>query len=220
VTTDVAVVRHGVDEAYGDAPEQELGEPFTVLHYCSSREPSRKGTLELLEAWGDAMAGEELKPGKHRLQVISAFPKEHGRLVYNIPRADIVEAKEQPPEMQALRYGSAHLVAQPSRAEGFGCIPLEALATGTPVLATGCTGHAEHVWGKGMVLVGHGELASCGQSAGRAPVLDRAHLKERLLYAIRAYDRLRAEALARRPDIVEHWAWSRVLEPLRGLLGG
>jgi glycosyltransferase involved in cell wall biosynthesis len=222
VEVPIEVVPHGVDKAFGEVEPLELEdkEPFIVLHFCSAKEPARKGTPELLQAWGNAMAGEGLQSGKHRLQVVSAFPKEHGRLVYDIPGVDLIVAQEFPPELQALRYRSAHLVAQPSRAEGFGCIPLEALATGTPVLATGCTGHAEYMEGKGVVVVPHGEHGFCGQSEGRAPTLDVGTLKEHLLNGIGAYGRLRAEALARRPKLVEYWSWRRALEPLRGLLGG
>lgn len=36
-------------------------------------------------------------------------------------------------------------VVQPSRAEGFGLVPLEALALGVPVVATGCTGHEAYL---------------------------------------------------------------------------
>lgn len=35
-------------------------------------------------------------------------------------------------------------VVQPSRAEGFGIVPLEARSVGTPVILTNVTGHAEH----------------------------------------------------------------------------
>ena len=45
----------------------------------------------------------------------------------------------------ASYLGGFDLVCQPSRAEGFGLVPLEARACGVPVAATLCTGHADHM---------------------------------------------------------------------------
>jgi glycosyltransferase involved in cell wall biosynthesis len=215
VKTPVEVVNHGVDSRYFEAEEENLGrEPFVVHHYCSAREPARKGTVELVEAWTGAV-----EPGEHLLRVFSAFPEEHAVLASEAAGVEVVASAARPPAFQACRYAQAHLVAQPSRAEGFGCIPLEARACGTPVLATSCTGHAEHFRGEGIVIVQHGELQPCGQSKGRAPALEVDVLREQLLFGIEHYDRLRAEALSRRRSIEEHWSWRRVLEPLRDLLG-
>ncbi len=218
----IEVVNHGVDKAFFEVEPLELEdkEPFVVLHFCSAREPARKGTVELLLAWRDLILSGELAPGKHMLQVVSAFSVEHEDRISNIPQVALIPAQEGPPELQALRYRGAHLVAQPSRAEGFGCIPLEALATGTPVLATKCTGHAEYMGGQGEVVVPHRRLGLCGQSEGLAPTLDVATLRESLLYGIGAYGRLRTEALARQPELVESWSWRQVLKNLPDLLGG
>ena len=51
----------------------------------------------------------------------------------------------------------ARVVAYPSRYEGFGLVPLEALATGTPVVAT-TTGAIPEVLGDGGLLVAPGDV--------------------------------------------------------------
>jgi glycosyltransferase involved in cell wall biosynthesis len=224
VEVPIEVVRHGVDPAFGEAEVRELEdkEPFVVTHFCSALEPARKGTPELLTAWRNLINSGELEKDKHLLRVVSAFSVEHEGRINNIPQTELTPAQEGPPDVQATRYLDTHFVAQPSRAEGFGCIPLEALATGTPVLATSCTGHAEYMGSRlgGEAVVPHGGLAPCGQSEGMAPTVDVATLREVLLYGIGAYGRLRGEALARRPELRESWSWRRVLENLPDLLGG
>ena len=58
---------------------------------------------------------------------------------------EVLEDVPSSPEDFAEELRTVTAVLQPSRAEGFGLIPLQAVACGTPALLTGATGHAEYV---------------------------------------------------------------------------
>ena len=60
----------------------------------------------------------------------------------------------------------ASVVAYPSRYEGFGLVPLEALAAGTPVVAT-ATGAIPEVLGDGGLLVPPGDVDALGEGLAR-----------------------------------------------------
>jgi alpha-1,3-rhamnosyl/mannosyltransferase len=100
------------------------------------------------------------------------------------------------PDVDALLAGAA-AVAFPSRYEGFGNGALEALARGTPVVASDATSLPEVV-GDGGLLVPPGDVGAWADALGR--VLDDEDLAARLGAAGRAHaarftDRAAAEAL-------------------------
>jgi glycosyltransferase involved in cell wall biosynthesis len=60
------------------------------------------------------------------------------------PNADrLLDLEDVPDEELAAYYASAELFLMPSRCEGFGLPPLEAMAAGTPVVSSGCGSLAE-----------------------------------------------------------------------------
>jgi glycosyltransferase involved in cell wall biosynthesis len=61
---------------------------------------------------------------------------------YNGPRIDMVAGRITDEEEVAL-YASAHCYVQPSRGEGFGLQPLQAIAQGCPTILTDAHGHGE-----------------------------------------------------------------------------
>jgi glycosyltransferase involved in cell wall biosynthesis len=201
----IDVVQHGVSSAFqphGDVKEQLL------LHFCSSRDPSRKGTLELLEAVRRVRP--ELE--RHGVQL-----RVHGD-TFAIPLAmevgEVLDWRNNDwtaPEQMAQRLATAALVVQPSRAEGFGMIPLEALACGTPVVATSCTGHAEHLSAEtpGAVIVPTGKLEECG--GARAPSVSPESVAKALSAALQSYPALAKDASDNVGKIRADWSWDAVL---------
>lgn len=118
---------------------------FRVVHLTSTAF-ERKGTGLLLQAWGELIETGVL-PGQARLCVVSESPTiaHTYSTIPNVvwtPRLNLGEAA-----MCEQVYWPAHLVAQPSRGEGFGMVPLEARASGVPVVITTKTGHSEYVIG-------------------------------------------------------------------------
>ena len=89
----------------------------------------------------------------------------------------------------------AAAVAYPSRYEGFGLVPLEAIAVGTPVVASDIAVHRETV-GDGALLV---------------PVGDVAALAERLQRVLADPD-LAADLVRRGQSNVDRYDWSRTVD--------
>jgi len=205
VETPIVITHHGVDDY---EPQGKPDEVFTFLHFCSSMVPGRKGTLELLQAWRANGLDAELHIYTDS-PVVQKAAKEQKDSRVRCFRQDFLTMEE-----QYERYARAHVVVQPSRAEGFGMIPLEALACGTPVLATGCTGHREFVPLPGLEVVPTGDPAPCEPGPGEAPSLDVEVLRSSFLSVYDKYDTLRREAMTSRADLRDTWGWENVLSPL------
>lgn len=216
VSTPIHVVRHGVPAAMRLAPPPPEEDRQTLVHFCSSPHPDRKGTYELIAAF------EQLKRGKLRIYTASAAVI--GRAGASSRSADIEIVSEEHVDSQleqVARFTRAACVVQPSRAEGFGMIAVEALASGVPVVATTCTGHSETLTAypptPGLVPVSCGGLMQC--SGGVAPAVEIDELAMALQIALDNLEPLRAEAVANRQALIAANGWDAVLASLLYVLG-
>lgn len=125
-----------------------LGVDPTEWHYVERQDPGRY--FNFLIGGSGARKGTDLA---YRA-FLAAFPTADGsgpipKLVMKNPRGeafhhdrvDLITGKIPPDEEQAL-YADAHCYLQPSRGEGFGLQPLQALAQGCPTILTDAHGHA------------------------------------------------------------------------------
>lgn len=226
----LVTAHHGVSGFEPIAAEIErtrndyMGGKFRVLH-LSTTEGQRKGTLELIDAWeqafGDASGNELLlvldHPAKAALmeRLVQERSKPMPRSVRFLPRANLDSA-----QMSHLLCHS-HILAAPSRGEGFGLLPLQARACGVPVLVTQATGHtAGHCRGPGVVVVAHGTLAPIDDGPGAlAPSVSPDSIAEALVDARGSWHRLSELAAAAAPVVQREWSWVEQLAPLtRALL--
>jgi len=145
------VVAHGCNVVGPPArPPEPNNSPF-VLHFSSSSR-ERKGTAELARAWVAAKEAKSIPSDAELRLVLGPAAMRTVRLdrttldagVFALPH--IVAA---PPQL----FAGASFVCQPSRGEAFGLVPLEALASGVPAIATTCTGHSEYLSGSPDGLV-------------------------------------------------------------------
>jgi len=220
----VLTVRHGITGIVPSEPylertrlEYQQGR-FTVVHFSTSI-GERKGTLELVQAW-EAL---QHKPEWQRAQLllvldVLARSALEERLHFRpSPNVIFVPRMKASPEDMALLLCRCHLLAAPSRGEGFGLLPLEARACGVPVLATVTTGHgAGHVVGRGVVAVPQEtELRPIDDGPGAlAPALDPAVIAAGLQYARDCWLQLHTDATADSAAVREEWSWERQLAPL------
>ncbi len=227
---DVRVVPHGV--AYHFTPKPELRAEarasyrrgdFGVLHLSSSTY-DRKGTLALVTAWGHAMAKGDLPPNA-RLRLVleidamartTAWMAESGLMLPNVALTARLDAR---PDKLAETYASHHVVCQPSRGEGFGMVPLEALTCGVPIVATACTGHSE--WFRdgrpgisGAVRVEHGPEAPIDDGPGAmAPSVEPDAIAAALREAYQRWEHLDREADRNASEVRATWSWPVQLAP-------
>jgi D-inositol-3-phosphate glycosyltransferase len=99
-------------------------------------------------------------------------------------------------------FRAADVVAQASLAEGLGMAPLEALACGTPVVATA-------VGGMALELPGYARLVPRGDAAAMA---------EQLLWVADHREEARAEALRGRAHVSREWSREKAFADLLAVL--
>lgn len=220
----VLVAPHGVShdlQPYSAQPcrqDYEAG-GFKVFHFSTSN-GERKATRELVQAWQRVHA--DLGPGA-RLYCVLNNPTslqwvgldDHRTNVSLCDRNDHSEA------VFAAHMAHIHLVAQPSRGEGFGLVPLEARAAGCPVLMTDCTGHSEHAGTSedGCVVVPSGPYAEIDDGPGaEAPTVRVDDIAQALLEAHRNWKKLKENALARAELVRRNWSWEKKLATILPLL--
>ncbi len=124
----------------------------------------------------------------------------------------------------------AHVSVQPSRGEGFGLIPLQALCAGVPIVATTATGHSEYLqlaaempgWRasySGRVLIRTGPEAPIDDLPGsRAPTVSPVDIANALAEARSRWPLLHAQAQAEAHLWRSNWSWEASLESFVKLL--
>lgn len=214
--TGIMCVPHGIDPGFSrweNLPEEQ-DDAFRVLH-MSSTIFERKGTDTLLRAW--ALVRESTwkllvsAPSDKRLAFLE--------LVKQLGAEDSVTVAGRfnyDSRNMSRLYSQADYVCQPSRGEGFGMVPLEARACGTPVIMTTCTGHQVHAGGPGVIPVHTGDLEPIDDFPGaKAPALDVNDLAAALQQAFRDKERLQAEARLHAPVLRKAWSWESQLSIFR-----
>lgn len=163
----------------------------------------------------------------------AAFPTADGsgpipRLIMKNPRGEdfafdgrvqVIGGKLPAEEEQAL-YASAHCYLQPSRGEGFGLQPLQAMAQGCPTILTDAHGH------ESFAHLGYGISAEAGPASyfiyGDAgewwePNVDELVDAMRFVYA--NYDQACADAKVAAEIVAEDFTWANTAEQFMGCLG-
>jgi glycogen(starch) synthase len=185
----VTVIPNGFDpETFRPVRVHQIGE--SVLYV--GRLDARKGFQFLIEAWARAV---EVRRGP-RLFVVGRGPLQRWAESYLEARRllDSVAFLGRLPEQELVAwYNRVDAVAVPSRFEGFGLSALEAIACGTPVVATDVEGLRD------VVLDGiDGTLVSFGDVEGYAQALTAA---------VGRRARVSAERLE---QVQEQYRWPRI----------
>lgn len=229
----VMTAPHGVHGFAPVVPELERARTdfekgkFRVIHFSTS-DGERKGTVELLQAWNRVMAERRLPQEAELLLVldhhaaaamqsrcadIAGMTWPHSARV--LPRADL-----NPMQMSRVLC-SMHLIAAPSRGEGFGLLPLQGRICGVPSIATTSTGHSEHCLNaSGIFEIQQPQtLESIDDGPGaRARPLDERDVANALSGAYDSWLRLSDEVQRDAAHTAKEWSWQRQLAGLvRGL---
>ena len=182
----IAVVYCGVDPSFAPAQNQTELESFRARRRVPERFILHVGTIEprnniarLVRALARAKRAARLP---HRLVLIGARGWKYAEVDAVIEQEgmqeDVVFAGYAPPDELPLWYRAADVFAYPSRYEGFGLPPLEALASGTPVVASNAASLPEVV-GDAALLVAPDDEAALADALVRAAT--DAALREQMI---------------------------------------
>jgi glycosyltransferase involved in cell wall biosynthesis len=221
---DVVVVRHGVHAVLCPNPEEitkaklayDDGE-FRVIHF-STTSGERKGTYELVLAWDQLQRQRRLPPAAKLILALDTQAKSAlvERLLdaglnalLSMPGLQIAPRPNLSPEQMRNVLCFMHVLCAPSRGEGFGLTPAEALACGVPVVATHVTGHSEgHCDSPGSLQVATGDLAPIDDGPGAlAPSVSPEAIAETLLRAHERWAAWSEAALSSSSEYRKQWSW-------------
>lgn len=209
---EVKLCQHGVLPTFYPV-ENSQHSSKTVLHVTST-ETSRKSTKPLLRAW------KTYRENGGALQLlVMCNPEYLGQVNYyaaslglGMDEVRFLSGQNLEYDMWAAVYRGVRYVIQPSRAEGFGLVPLESLSCGTPVALTNCTGHGEYLPTPGVLEIAHRSLGESDDFWGsRAPVVKEEDILEALLHLEQEeeYSRLFSEAQGGAAELAAKWTWKR-----------
>lgn len=116
----------------------ETSEPFTFIHYDSFN--LRKGFLEVFKAFTE----EFTKADNVRLVLKTIHQNTSIPILKSeFPQIDVIRGHLDEKELAEL-LGKSHCMVYPSRGEGFGITPIEAMATGLPAIVPNAHGISEY----------------------------------------------------------------------------
>lgn len=231
LTRPSTVVQHGIDATAFRPPEDRraaraaLGLPDLRLVGCLGRIRAQKGTDVFVRAM---IAVAKTRPDVGAVVLGRATTAEYQKLLDEL-KAEVAAAglgdrilfpPEVPPSETPAWYAALDLFIAPQRWEGFGVTPLEAMATGLPVVATAVGAFPDLVVPPGGdepetgLLIAPGDIdamaeaaavylddparAEAAGAAGRARVMARFTLEREAAALNGVYDRLWAEAKSSR----------------------
>jgi glycosyltransferase involved in cell wall biosynthesis len=221
VTPPIDVYGHGIDPEVFAPLERPERETFTFLHY--GQLSIRKGTDLVVEAFQRAFAG---RPDVHLIlkHTMPVFPVPLG-----IPNVEYIHAAYSKEQLRALMQ-RADCFVFPTRGEGFGLPPLEAMATGLPTIVTNWSGPADYADPDDTLTVDstmspsrefdyiYRDYLAPGETTGEwaEPKVDDLVEKMRWVVDHRAEARAMGSRAARR--IAEQWTWSTKIQSLLAVL--
>lgn len=201
VTRPVKIYEHGVEPLWSPVL-RPADDRFRILHHGA--EALRKGGNETIQAFmatlWEADATLVLK------LILDSFQ------VHDTPHIHIHKTKVSIEDLVAL-YHSCHLFCYPSWGEGFGLTPLQAMATGMPVLITGAWAPYNRFLGEQnnikSTLV---ESPWQGHHPGKMFKPDEDDLRDKLLWHYNNRDFEAQVAYGLVDTIVKEYDWKRLTE--------
>lgn len=195
----------------------EAGRDFTFIHYNSFN--IRKGFREVLEAFTQEFADNE--PVKLILKTTFDHPPVPIlKSVY--PNIEVVTGKFSELELWRL-LGRADCMVYPSRGEGFGITPLEAMATGLPAIVPNAHGISEYFNADYMREVRVAEKCPAmynrfkGVDVGQMVICDIGDLRKQMRWAYNHQSDAR-ELGRKAQTYVQQWTYRNAGRQLREII--
>lgn len=199
--------------------KRKAKKPFVFLHYNAFN--IRKGFLEVLKAFNKAF--DKTEPVKMIFKTtLEQLPLPITPAEY--PNIEIIRGKVSQTELLDILHKSDCFVF-PSRGEGFGMTPLEAMATGIPAIIPNAHGISEYFNQKYMYEVKIESTCPAlysrykGQDVGKMVICDIDDLAKQMRYVYEHQD----EALQKGEMVSEYvksWTYKNTANTLKGIIDG
>lgn len=215
---------------HGNVKYLPLGVDPAVWHYTPRRPPGlffdfliggsgkRKGTMLAHDAFVAVFGDEKWEHGSGPIpRLILKSPRAEEPIAHR--RVSFVGGKLTAEEEVAL-YEDAHVYLQPSRGEGFGLQPLQAIAQGLPTVLTEAHGHAAFAhlgWPIGSTLTKADYFMQGDAGEWWEPNFD--DLCDRMRWLYDHYDEACATAKTSAEVVAREFTWDRCAEGFLDIVG-
>ncbi len=220
VEVPVMVVPHGLEPEYRPYPGLVPDHPFTFYNVFSMHSNlARKSAKELVTGFLSAFQG------KTDVRLVLRTENEGEILSYQqLPGFDSLIEFVSVGTLDTLEYAQyfsrVHCTVHPSKSEGFGFVPLQSIACGTPVIAARVTGMKDYLTsGNSVELRTNGLTQGSGyDQQGMFPDIDEKHLIDQMMMVYDNWKVNKKQALSASVEIQNEWAWSQVLSSFVSLV--
>lgn len=199
--------------------KRESNQDFVFLHYNAFN--VRKGFLEVFKAFCKAF--DKTEPVKMIFKTtLDHIPLSMPKSEY--PNIEIIRGKVEENELLDILYRSDCFV-YPSRGEGFGMTPLEAMATGLPAIVPNAHGISEYFDPEYMYEAKVKEECPAiysrykGIDVGKMVVCDVDQLAQQMRYVYEHQEEARAKGRAA-AEYVKNWTFKKTAQELKAIIEG
>lgn len=202
----IELIHWGVDDNVYYPVERRADRPFTFGHMGALS--IRKGTDVLVEAFRLAF------PTEKDVRLICKSSQPTYRFGVQDDRIKVHLHHWPAEEMRKQFFGEIDCFVFPTRGEGFGLTPLEAMATGVPAIVTGWSGPMEYMTPETGWLIDHKMtrasdfsdklyMEDCGDWAEPS----KEDLIAKMRYAYTHRDEVKQKGIAAAEHVKQNWLW-------------
>ena len=217
----IHVYGHGIDPEIFYPLERPIRETYTFLHY--GRLSARKGTDLVYKAFVEEFShGEDV-----RLILKDTVPI--CPVVINDSRVEWIHATYSKEQMRELMR-AADCFVFPTRGEGFGLPPLEAMATGLPTIVTNWSGPVDFADPADTLLLPYKmershefdaiyqDFLSPGETSGEWAEPDFGELKRLMRWCFEHRGESRMMGMQSAERLSRDWTWQKKVKELLGII--